>query len=811
VDLSRIWDKSALNFAALYEEEKSGMLTSIPVFKPITPAKSLFLPNSSPIPGAHTPMPQEPSLPDVVLHPLTSSQTKGGLPVFTPSEGKPMITPPSLDTRKTNPLNHPAKMLSVPQIQYSTTRFGHQITDDYVVEHRLRTPVNAYAVSKTLRAQILRDLSKRDQDDSSNLKYSLNALEAYHPIYEAALGDNFVLLDRDVDTVVQSHAGPGSVNALMMTRLMNGAGKRYISKDAMVSPGPATIVIGGKNHDEQVNRELANEYLRDKETLVMLATGETNRLKVNKDLNSAKEFNALQALNYGKHGFVDAILLGKDRVLTREKLQEFYRSKGFNAKQVVDFNSNALNVDLIPQRFTMTLKDYAPESLVNPHTARHDNRPKRYFTFENQLKSVGGGKADQQIEAMDKLMANHVQVLARAINEASFKMMPRIPFLKMPVSASPDMPAQFQIRGAIPGDGLVYDDLITFNDGFDDDTGEQIHGALEALEEKKKTQKDPSHIKILINSPGGSAWSGQELRSAIAELDPKVKVDVIVQGMAASCGSYLLASATGNRLSTPTARIMIHQGATGPRMTYSSIGNQEADSSNTFTDEYAASVAKASGRDLDAVRRDFRQDTWLNPLEAMFYGSKGLLDGVMVASNKAITRNDVLNFLKTDPETQRYLTEKFPHAKKDKVSAYLDDRLRKLREPNRIHDPQEWEEAKGRDPFDNPVRTIMAVAAQAKAIKDIPKLRGSATRPQSVIDQFVIGRQPLLPGLFGLFEDEDDDEARAGRKRFSDGRVKRLEPAFSRQNFQDASHWRNLGQDNAGSNKKAKGLDPMTL
>jgi ATP-dependent Clp protease protease subunit len=710
-----------------------------------------------------------------VLNQLTGGSIPNSKPVTTPQE-------PADDQRPVYPQDSysrdESKAFVAPQLAKMVPRFGHTITNDYVVEHRPRVPVNAYAVSKTLRAHVLRDLAKREQDDPSNLKYALNADQAFDPIDEAALGDNFVLLDRDVDTIIKSQAGSAAVNALMMTRLMNGTGKRFISQDGSIALGPSLMVSGGKNHDEQINRELTNEYLRDKEALIMLATGETDRAKVNRDLTNLQILNALQSLHYGKKGLVDAILVGKDKVLTRHNLEEFYKDEGFSQKQVAEFNSRAGNVDRIPAKFLLTLKKFAPDSPVAPKLMRHENRPKHYFTFEDQLQSAVSGTNNQQMKALDQVAANHLQVLVRPLQDTKFKMIPKIPFLNTPIGAFPDVPAQYQIRGAVPGQGIIYDDLITLNDAFDDETGEQIRGALEALEEKKQRQDDPSHIKILINSPGGSALTGQELRSAISELSPKVKVDVIAQGMAASCGSYFLASATGNRFSTPLARIMVHQSRMNPQINLHSYGNQMADSNNSFTDDYVALIAKASGRDLDAVRRDFRQDTWLNPLEAMFYGKKGLLDGVLVTADKAITRENVRQYLQTDPDVRAYLNEKFPNSKQDKVSAYLNNRLRKLREPNRIHDPKEWEATNARDPFDNPIKTIMAVARLAKPIKDIPKLQGSATRPQNVMDQFVIGRQPMFSWDFPESIDEDSEKEGLSRKASPEKQAPRQQPAL---------------------------------
>ncbi len=647
-----------------------------------------------------------------------------------------------------------------------TPRFGHQLTDDYLIEHRSNVPVNASAVSKTLRHQLLLDLVKHEQEDPSNLKYSLNAEDSYGPNEDAALGDNYILVNRDIDTVVESLAGPAAINSLMMNRMMRGNGKRYISRDAQIALGPTLMMTGGKHHDQLVSRELANEYLRDRETLVMLATGKASRKAVNADLNNSRLYNALQSLHYGKNGLVDAILDGKDKVLNRKGLESFYASKNMTPQQIEAFNSQSNHIERIPNVFFQNLKTFSPEAIVPKKAQLHENRPSHYFSFEDQLRRTADNESkDNPVHALAALAGSKLQVLIRPLGQPSFQLLSKLPFLKRSVSASHDQPLQIQIRGSQTRPGMLYDDVIFFNDEFNDETAEQVHGALRALEAKKLQQKSPGPIKMLLNSPGGSVLSAIEIRNAINELSPKVKVDVIVQGMAASCGSYLLSSATGNRYATPLARIMVHQAASGLRMTSNHAGNQESDNTHALNTEYAATVAKASGRDLDTVRKDFRQDTWLNPLEAMFYGSKGLLDGILIGSNRVITRENVLNFLKTDPETKAYLKEKYKQSKKDPVSAFLDDRLRKLREPNMIHDVDEFERLKGNDPFDNPIRTIMKVAAIGKDIEEIPALKHSATptaeNGSRTMDHFIVGRNSpfaaLLSGQGGGDEDDDMD------------------------------------------------------
>lgn len=687
---------------------------------------------------------------------VVSAQTSSQAPAH------PLATQAASAQPTASPLHFKAQVS--PQI-----RFGHQLTeDDYVVTHRLRTPVNAYAVSKTLRAQMLRDWVKREQDDNSTLKYSLNAIEGHFPEDEAALGDNHLLLDRGVDTLIESHAGPAAVQALMMTLMTGGAGRRYIAQDASMQLGPTRMPLRGKNHDQQINRELSNEMMRERETLIMQATGETDRKKVYEHLNGTKHFNSLQSLAYGKYGLVDAILVGNDQVLTREGLEQFYRAKKWvqgepgaetrDQKKIDDFNRDPSNLTQITRnnaykKLLQPLSKYSPESLVSEAAKTDSARARNYISSLDQMRPKLKNESDEQLKAAKMVNSDRMQIFARMVDSPEFKMMSRLPFLEAKVEAFPDMPSQIQVRGALPSKGLVYDDIITFNDAFLDSTAEQIHQALVALDQKKRAQKDPSNIKIMINSPGGLIMAAQELSGAISGL--KTPVDVIVNGMAASCGAWMVAMATGNRFATPHSRIMIHQAMSGSRDN-NNLGNQNADNIQAMTDKIVSVVAKSSGRNVEAVRKDFRQDTYLSPLEALFYGPKGLLDGIIVGADKVITREAVLNYLNTDPDTQAYLKEKY--GSKNTVKKYLEDRLRQLREPDRTHDPQEWEASKGRDPFANPIRTIVNVAAQsAQSVEDLPKLKSSATRPQNIIDQFIIGRKPLM--MSSGLDDDDDDKA----------------------------------------------------
>jgi ATP-dependent Clp protease protease subunit len=668
-----------------------------------------------------------------------SYQFPGSIPAIT--------TPPGQSGTNANstsiPQNHSLVFSSLPssalKAQFAgKIRFGHQLTrNDYVVTHGAGTFLNSDTAAKTLVALMQSSLFKLSQGDSSRLKYNLQAHGGYLGDMTAT-ADNLLLLGRPVDTIIQSSAGMASTFALQTSRLAGVGGNVYISKDATLQLGPMKGIGYGTNHDWQISREHVNEYIQDLISILQLTTGENDRSKLFRDLNSAKELNSLQALAYGKNGLVDAILCGKDQVLSRAKLDEFYQSKGWNRKQIEEFNRHPDNMDEIPQEFLTPLSEFSKDSIVpevqltpiQRATYKQVSLPQQFLIFKRQLNSP---------------WFNSVH--------------PDKPHTKERISEAPDFTSQIQYWLGVPQPGIFYDDTILFHSAFTEFSADQVTQALHALNEKKQQQKEdgltPSNIKILVNSPGGSIWAAEEIRSTLSQLE--TPVDVIAQGMSASAGAYLLASATGNRLATPHARIMIHQvSLVSPRPIRQNIqeNNEEADNIQALTRKSARVIAKSSGRNEQEVWQDLKQDTWLNTLEAMFYGDKGLLDGILVASDKVVTREDVLNYLKTDPDVQDYLKKRFKKDDPEKnVKAYLDDRLKQLRDPNPVYDPKEWEERYGKDPFSNCIVTLNKLAAKAKPLSEIPKLQGSATRPQPTVDHFIVSLDddrlgsllPLLP------------------------------------------------------------------
>jgi ATP-dependent Clp protease protease subunit len=131
-------------------------------------------------------------------------------------------------------------------------------------------------------------------------------------------------------------------------------------------------------------------------------------------------------------------------------------------------------------------------------------------------------------------------------------------------------------------------------------------------------------IHMYINSPGGSVTAGL----GIYDVMQFIKCDVATYcvGLAASMGALLLAAgAHGKRYSLPHSRIMIHQPLGGARGQASDIEIQ-AREILYLKERLNAILSKATGKDMDQIKKDTDRDNYLSAHDAVEYG---LIDKVV--------------------------------------------------------------------------------------------------------------------------------------------------------------------------------------
>ena len=606
----------------------------------------------------------------------------------------------------------------------SLPKFGHSVLNDRSVEMRVDTPLNARTVAKTLHALLFQHIAK-GPDDKSSLKLQLNAYEAdgYAYMDQAALADLMTFFDRPVDVIVNNAAGPAS-----LTALQSASGKRLMTVGAELDMGPIDSMFASarkSNDDAQNYARLYASYLRDIEYQVMQRTGVTSREQVNKDLQSGKGLTSLDALAYGKTGLIDGILVGHDRVITRDDLDAYYAANGITTdKQKEQFNKNLDNVDLLASRPVGALSPtLAPGTEVAP------------------FKSIKASKAADAAEKKEEKAKAEAHKAAVAEAEAAGQPAPPEPEAEKKftinlsgakgIASVDDIPGRFQIQDKkgepvpdayllenVPAGlkSILIGDTINLSTGFGVDTAEKIVSAIRYLAQEKSASGDTSPIHLLVNSPGGAVIAGQEIRDAIASADARgVKTDVIAYGMASSCGSWTLSSASGSRLATPGSRVMIHQANGVPGNKPGPYYLANAAGLNQATETYQRIVAKASGRPYEEVKKDFRTDTWLNPIESLFYGPKGLIDGVLVGPDKVVTRDAVETFLAKSMGGRK------------KVRQAAEEAINRHREIETEFDVSDHDES---DPFRNPQKTLQAIveAGGATSFKkaSLPQLQASS-------------------------------------------------------------------------------------
>ena len=170
---------------------------------------------------------------------------------------------------------------------------------------------------------------------------------------------------------------------------------------------------------------------------------------------------------------------------------------------------------------------------------------------------------------------------------------------------------------------LMMDRIIFLGAPITDDVANIIQAQLLYLE-GQDPEKD---IYFYINSPGGSISDGMAIHDTMNYI--KCDVSTICVGMAASMGSFLLASGTkGKRFALPNSEILIHQPLIGGQ----GISGQATDIKihadhivrirermNTLLSEY-------TGQPLETIQRDTERDNYMTAQQAKEYG---LIDDIL--------------------------------------------------------------------------------------------------------------------------------------------------------------------------------------
>jgi ATP-dependent Clp protease protease subunit len=162
---------------------------------------------------------------------------------------------------------------------------------------------------------------------------------------------------------------------------------------------------------------------------------------------------------------------------------------------------------------------------------------------------------------------------------------------------------------------LLDDRIIFLSTEIDSDICNIIKAQLLYLENESNED-----IKIYIDSPGGSVYSGLGLLD-VMEL---VKPDIVTvnTGLAASMAAVILCSGTkGKRKALKRSRTMIHQPlGYGGWMQQASDIEIEAKEINSLKKELYELISEKTGQTYDRVHKDGDRDYWMTAIDAKKYG-----------------------------------------------------------------------------------------------------------------------------------------------------------------------------------------------
>lgn len=145
-----------------------------------------------------------------------------------------------------------------------------------------------------------------------------------------------------------------------------------------------------------------------------------------------------------------------------------------------------------------------------------------------------------------------------------------------------------------------------------------------------------TEIDLRLNTPGGDVFECVPMVAALDEFKKKGKVNVFVDGLAASCGSVI--AMTGNRITMAEGSfMMVHD-------PYSfALGNademmRKADLLEKIKDDIVKAYRRQSSLSIDKIAEMMTEETWMNAQEAVENGFAHEVNGTMKAAACAIPK-----------------------------------------------------------------------------------------------------------------------------------------------------------------------------
>ncbi|EPZ36560.1 ClpP domain-containing protein [Rozella allomycis CSF55] len=158
-----------------------------------------------------------------------------------------------------------------------------------------------------------------------------------------------------------------------------------------------------------------------------------------------------------------------------------------------------------------------------------------------------------------------------------------------------------------------------------------------------ESQGKDKPIQIYINSPGGSVSDGLAIYDTMQVKNVqlhqkyiKCPISTVCMGMAASMGSFLLASGRkGMRYALPNSRVMVHQpsgGAQGQASDIAIVAKEILQTRERLNKIYSFHT----GQEVSEIEKVMERDTWMNAEEAKKFG---IVDHVIIKNETDTPKN----------------------------------------------------------------------------------------------------------------------------------------------------------------------------
>ena len=141
---------------------------------------------------------------------------------------------------------------------------------------------------------------------------------------------------------------------------------------------------------------------------------------------------------------------------------------------------------------------------------------------------------------------------------------------------------------------------------------------------------DVAEIQVRVNSPGGEVWEGMAILNMFRA--HRAKITTVVDGLAASAASFIVAAAD-ERVMSPGTQMMIHDASA-----FAAGDADEMDKARRMLDSVSDSIASiyadAAGGSAEEWRATMREETWYTAAETV---TAGLADKVAVVKDAGET------------------------------------------------------------------------------------------------------------------------------------------------------------------------------